>query len=93
MTEEDKINEALAHHLNSSLSAEAKARIRELYGAEIAQKVNAVYRAALDCPVDWRTATMDSALSALRDFLAREYPWLSPEAKSSLNYCFIMAWK
>ena len=92
-SEEDKINEALANCLGSSLSKEAEEKIRDLYGDEVLAKAMAIYKDALDCPMDWQTATMDSALPVLAEYLKTKYPWLTPEAKRALNYCFIMAWK
>jgi len=96
MREQDdkaKINEAVARCLSSGLPQEVERRITELYGAQIAAETRALYEDAMDCPVDWRTAKMDDALSVLHRFLDNKYPWLSAEAESCLNYCFIMAWK
>ncbi len=91
--DETKINEAVERCVSSDLSPDAERQIADLYGARIAAETRSVYEAALNCPVDWRTATMDDALSALHRFLDDKYPWLSAEARSRLNYCFIMAWK
>lgn len=93
MTEEDKINEVLSKYLGSYFSREAEAQVRSIYGDEIAAKVRAVYNDALNCPVDWRTASMDSALALLASYLKSNHPWLTPEAKSALNSCYIMTWK
>ena len=96
MREQDdqaKVNEAVARCLRSSLSEEPERRIAELYGAQVAAETRALYEDAMNCPVDWRTATMDDALDVLHRFLDDKYPWLSAEARTRLNYCFIMAWK
>jgi len=93
LTEEDKMNEVFAKHLGSSFSTEVEEKINRLYGKDVAAKAKTIYNDALACPVDWRTATIDSALPVLADYLKAKYPWLTPEAKSALNYCFIMAWK
>ena len=93
VTEEAMISEALAKHIGSYFSVDAEKKVRDLYGEDVAAKAKAIYKDALNCPVDWRTATMDSALPVLAEYLNTKYPWLTPEAKTSLNYCFIMAWK
>lgn len=94
MTEEQaKINEAFEQFPGSSLSKEARQKIVENYGEEIAAQVEKIYQAALDVPVDWNTWTMDSALDAMHALLAREYPWLSQKSRTTLNFMFIMAWK
>ncbi len=92
-TERSRINQALEQCLPSYLSAEAEQEIRQRFGDEIAQQVRAIYRDALDCPVDWSRATMDSALKLLAEHLHTHYPWLTEKARSALNYCFVMAWK
>src|SRR3712207_6743260 len=86
-----KINEAIVRCVGSYLSPDAEREIANLYGARVAAGVRAVYDDALDCPVDWRTATMDDGLSVMHRFLDESYAWLSDEARTRLNYCFIMA--
>lgn len=88
-----QINAALVQCVSSSLSREAEAEITRRFGAGTAAQVRAVYDAAMNCPVDWRTANMDTALDALHAFLREQYPWLSDEARTRLNYCYIMCWK
>lgn len=88
-----KINAAFEDFLESYLSSESQKQIADTYGAEIAAEVKAIYDDALNAPVDWRTATMDSALDAMHELLTRKYPWLSPKSRTKLNYAFIMAWK
>ncbi|MDQ1523227.1 MAG: hypothetical protein QOE47_1151 [Pyrinomonadaceae bacterium] len=91
--DEAKINEAVERCLRSYLSPDVEQRITDLFGAHIAARTRAVYDDAMRCPVDWRTAKMDDALAVLHDFLDEKYPWLTAEARSRLNYCFIMSWK
>ncbi|HEX8456162.1 MAG TPA: hypothetical protein VF656_02475 [Pyrinomonadaceae bacterium] len=91
--DEAKISEAIVRSVGSYLSAEAEREIAGLYGARVAARVRAVYDDALSCPVDWRAASMDDGLSVMHQFLDEKYPWLSAEARTRLNYCFIMAWK
>lgn len=93
VTEEAIISEVLAKHIGSYFSVDAENKVRDLYGEEVATRAKAIYNDALNCPVDWRSATMDSALLVLAQYLNTKYPWLTPEAKTSLNYCFIMTWK
>lgn len=86
------INEALEHCLGQYLSIEARQKIAGQYGEEVAAQVTALYEEALNCPVDWRTATMDDGLAVLGAVLDK-YPWLSKRARGSLVHTFIMAWK
>jgi len=89
------ISEAIVRFVESGWSREVGKRIRESHGDEIAQQVRSVYDAAMDCPVDWNAKgmNMNSALAILADYMATQLDWLSPEAKTRLNYCYIMAWK
>ena len=91
--EYDKINEAIVRFLHSSWSKETEGEIEQAYGVDVAVKVRTVYDEAIHCPVDWRTATMDSALDTLAEFLPARFPWLTPDAKTRLNYAYIMVWK
>jgi hypothetical protein len=91
--ESDKINEAIVRFVWPAWTKEREQAISDAYGPEIAAKTRAVYNEALDRSVDWRKETMDTALSILADFLAKRFPWLSSEAKTRLNYCFLMTWK
>ena len=91
--EKDKINEAFEIYMESYLSKETRAKIAETYGESIAAEVESIYKDALNCPVDWRTAKMDAALSALHRFLDSKYPRLTEKARTKINYAFIMAWK
>ena len=91
--EQTKINEAFEKCLSSYLSKEAKKQISEIYGAKVAAEVTAIYDDALSAPVNWRTATIDSALPILHELLDRKYPWLSGLARQNINYSFIMEWK
>lgn len=91
--EQDKINAAFERFLFAHLSKDARRQIVDSYGERVAAQVDLIFDAALDAPVDWRTATMDSALGVLHDFLDREYSWFSPEARTNINYAFIMTWK
>lgn len=92
-TEHDQINAAIVRFISSYWSTEAGQQIESVYGKEVAVNAKAVYDAAMGCPVDWQTATMDSALGILSDFLTAQYRWLSQEARTRLNYCYIMTWK
>ena len=89
------INKAIVKHVNGYLSKAAEADIEREFGAETARDVRAVYDRAMDCPVDWNAPGMDmnTALGILADFMAAELPEISPEAKSWLNYSYIMCWK
>ena len=92
-TEQDQVNQAITQCLCSYLSEENQQQIRTLFGEDIASNVKTIYDGALNCPVDWRTATMDEGLQSLADFLSAGYPWLTREARLVLTHCFIMAWK
>lgn len=92
-TEQSQICEALEKHLGSYLSKEASALIRRDYGDAVLAGVERAYRETIDCPVDWRTATMDTALAALSALLTERHPWLTAKARSSLVHAFIMTWK
>lgn len=89
----DKINEAFESLLDSCLSKEALEKISLGYGEAVATRVKAIYDDALMCPVDWRTATIDTALTVLHELLQSKYPWLSREARSKINLAFITEWK
>lgn len=91
--EQNNINEAFEIYLQTSLDKEARERIAARYGEAIAAGVEAISKDALQCPVDWRAATMDSALDELHGFLDEKYSWLSAKARANLNYAFIMCWK
>lgn len=91
--ERDSINAAFETCLQSYLSKEAREKIREHYGAAVAARVQAIYDDALGCPVDWRSATIDTALPVLHKFLDNKYPWLSSKARSQIVGAFIMEWK
>lgn len=94
MTDEQaNINKAFENYLAPFLSQEAREQIAARYGEAVATKVKAIYDDALNCPVDWRTATIDTALPVLRALLTDKYPWLSRQARSNLINAFIMDWK
>jgi len=93
MSEQDIINEIFETHLNSTFSKESKQQIANIYSVEIASKVIAIYSDAMNAPVDWKIATIDSALPILHELLDTKYPWLSAKARAKLNYAFIMTWK
>jgi len=59
----------------------------------IASKIDAVYTDAINCSIDWHTATIDTGLDILHQTLNSKYTWLSPEARKKINYAFIMTWK
>ena len=92
-TEQETINEAFEKYLSPSLTRETRQKIAEEYGKSVASKINIIYDDVMNAPVDWRTATVDSALPILHGFLETNYPWLSPDARKKLNYAFIMTWK
>jgi hypothetical protein len=92
-TEQDIINQAFEKYLESYLSKEARQKIADSYGEEIALKAAAVYTDAINCPVDWRTATIDSALPILSELLSRNYSWLSDKARLKIIGAFVMEWK
>ena len=92
-TERDQIDEALVKYLHHSWTKDVEREIKDAYGPEIALKVKSLYDEAMDCPVDWHHENMDSALGILADFMTKEFPWLSGQARTRLNYCYIVAWK
>ena len=92
-SEHDLINEVFENYLGSGLSSEVGRTIADAYGEETASKVHAIYTEAIHCPVDWQTATIDTALPVLHEFLENKYPWLSREARKKINFAFIMTWK
>jgi hypothetical protein len=91
--EQTKISEAFENFLGSYLSEEDIEKIIARYGSDIAARVKSIYDDAIDSPVDWSTATMDSALTVLHELLTSKYPWLTKEARSKINWAFIMTWK
>jgi len=91
--EQNLINEIFERYLGSELSLKTRQEIERIYGESIASKVVAIYAEAINAPVDWRTATLDTALPTLQDLLSRKYPWLSAAARKNINYAFIMTWK
>lgn len=88
-----QVGEAIVAHLGSHWSNETTQGIEAQFGADVAARAKVVYDDAMNCPVDWQTATMDDALDALHLFLHEKYSWLTPGARSRLNYSYIMAWK
>jgi hypothetical protein len=90
---QNQINEAFEKYLQSYLSPETREKIAAYYGNEVAVGVQNIYHDALNCSVDWRTATMDSALLAMHQLLDSKYPWLSKKARTNINFAFIMSWK
>lgn len=91
--EQNLINQAFEKYLESYLSKEARQKIADRYGEEIALKATAVYADAMNCPVDWRTATIDTALPILSELLSRNYSWLSEQARLKIIGAFVMEWK
>jgi hypothetical protein len=92
--EREKISEAVEKYLRPSyLSREARERINERYGAEIAARVKQIYDEVLKCDIDWRTATMDEALAVARALLDAKYAWLSKAARGDIINAFIMEWR
>jgi hypothetical protein len=88
-----QISAAIVGCIGSWLSKDSEAAIAEKYGPLVRRWVRHIYDAELGCPVDWKTATMDSALDTMHVFLDERFPWLAGPARTKLNYCFIMAWK
>lgn len=88
-----QVNEAIVGVIESWWSSEVERTMQDRYGATVRDATRSVYDAAMNCPVDWRTATMDFSLDTLHAYLTTHYPWLPPEARTRLNYCFIMTWK
>jgi hypothetical protein len=91
--EQQKICLALENCQDSYLSQQDREKIAAQYGEDIAVKVKALYDDALNCPVDWRTATIDTALPVLHKLLASKYPWLSAKARTYIVGAFVMEWK
>jgi len=89
------ISEAIVRFVHSTFARSEEQEIIDTYGIEVAGDVRAVYDRAMNCSVDWGSPGMDmnTALCVLADFMASELPQLSPEAKTRLNYCYIMCWK
>lgn len=93
VNDQTEINAAFENYLESYLSKEAREKIAARYGEEVAAKVKAIYDDALGCPVDWRTASIDTALPVLHELLSAKYSWLSSKARTNINSAFIMEWK
>jgi len=89
------VSEAIVKYVNGSFPRSAEDDVERELGTEAAQDVRSIYDRAMDCPVAWSDPAMkmDTALGILADFIAAEWPELSPEAKQRLNYCYIMCWK
>ena len=90
-----QISEAIVSFVSSGWSRDVERQVREAFGEETVEQVRAVYDRAMNCPLDWnaKDMNMNSALAILADFMETELAWLSPAAKTRLNYCYIMAWK
>ena len=93
LAQQAQINDALVRFVESIWSRECEAAMTAYYGAELTLKAKTLYDAAMDCPVDWYQNNMNEALGILANYLAAEFPWLSAEARTRLNYNFIMTWK
>jgi triphosphoribosyl-dephospho-CoA synthetase len=91
--EQNEINEAFEAYLQSYLSKDASEKIASRYGAEIAEKVRNIYKDALNCEVDWRTAAIETGLDAMHRLLDVKYPRISAKARTNINHAFIMSWK
>ena len=89
------ISEAIVKYVKGQFPASTDAAIEREFGLEIARDTRLVYDRAMNCPVDWHSPQMDmdTALGIFAEFMATEMPNISPEAKTSLNYCYIMCWK
>lgn len=87
------LSEIFEKHLHGYLSQNTLLDIAVQYGQAYADRAKSIYDAAMDCPVDWKTANMDDGLLALSQFLSQNYPWLSQEAHYRFTGAFIMAWK
>lgn len=74
-------------------SSEAKAQLDSQFGEATTTEAARIVEALMNCPVDWSKASMDSALDVLWATMKSDYAWLSDEAKTQINYAFIMAWK
>lgn len=92
-TKYDKVSEAIVRFVDSFWTAEIEQEIEASYSREVAQATRYVYHETMDCPVDWNTENMDSALAVLAEFFDSRFPWLTPEARTRLNYRFMMTWK
>ena len=90
--EQSKINEAFENHLKSFLF-EARDKIANKYGAEIITKVETIYNEVMNCPIDWRKANINAALTLLNKLINDKYPWLSHKAQANLREIFIKTWK
>jgi hypothetical protein len=93
MDEQSTINEALETCLGSYPSQRTREKIAAHYGEAIARKVESLCGDAISCPVDWRMATIDTALPALHELLTNKYPWLSDQVRVKIVSAFVMAWK
>ena len=90
-----QIDLAIVKYVNGTFPRSADVDIEREFGAETARDVRAIYEKAMDCPVNWKSPemSMDIALGILADLMAAEWPELSADAKTRLNYCYIMCWK
>ena len=87
MTRHSEINKAFETYLSMFLSEEELRKIRARFGDEVTAAVEAIYKEAIDCPVDWG---IDAALPVLRNLLDSKYPWLSSKARSNIINAFVM---
>ncbi len=93
MTEEQaRISDALESALGI-YSRQDKQKIVEGYGEPLATQVFAIVEDALNCPVDWKTASIDTALPVLHDLLMSRYPWLTDGARRAIIHAFVITWK
>ena len=89
----EALNEVFENHLEVYFSSENLRTIAALYTPEIAQQAKLIYDAAIDYPVDWRTANMNEALLVLSRFLQAEFLWMSDATRQRFTFAFIMTWK
>lgn len=88
--DQDKINQVFSEWGNVYFSQGEKDGIRTEHGEEVLTAVLAVYRTLMDAGMG--PQGMDESLR-LFAVAARQYPWLSDNARGKLLHAFVMNWK
>lgn len=83
----------LDRYMSSSLLKDRQAEIVRDHGPEVYALARKIIHEAINAPVDWSKIDMNGALNAMAAMLSMRYPWLTPEARSSLAFGFTVTWK
>lgn len=87
-----QVNEAIAH-LNAWLDKQTAEQIKAQYDSATYDLVAAVYRRALDYPVNWQQETYEQAIASSRAAVQATYPFLDEQSLRILGNCFAYAWR